>query len=83
MLPLIVACFWIGLYPKPLFEVLERPVNYVVSRVDKEYAEELRAAGTLPTLEAELASQASAASADSSGADASGADAGGPGGGGK
>ena len=28
--------------------------NYVVARVDKDYAEQLRAAGTLPTLEAEL-----------------------------
>jgi hypothetical protein len=27
----------------------------VVARVDKDYAEELRAAGTLPTLDAELA----------------------------
>ncbi len=54
-LPLVVLCFWIGLYPKPFFEVLEQPVNYVVARVDKDYAEELRAAGTLPTLEAELA----------------------------
>jgi NADH-quinone oxidoreductase subunit M len=54
LLPLVILCFWIGLYPKPFFEVLERPVNYVVARVDKDYAEELRAAGTLPTLEAEL-----------------------------
>ena len=44
------SCFWIGLYPKPFFDVLERPVNYVVARVDKDYAEQLRAAGTLPTL---------------------------------
>jgi NADH-quinone oxidoreductase subunit M len=55
LLPIVVICFWIGLYPKPFFDVLERPVNYVVARVDKDYAEELRAAGTLPTLDAELA----------------------------
>ena len=57
LLPIVVLCFWIGLYPKPFFDVLERPVNYVVARVDKDYADQLRAAGTLPTLEAELAAQ--------------------------
>jgi NADH-quinone oxidoreductase subunit M len=61
LLPLVVLCFWIGLYPKPFFDVLERPVNYVVARVDKDYAEQLRAAGTLPTLEAELRGAKSAA----------------------
>jgi NADH-quinone oxidoreductase subunit M len=59
LLPLVVLCFWIGLYPKPFFDVLERPVNYVVARVDKDYAEQLRAAGMLPTLEAELAAPGS------------------------
>jgi len=27
LLPLIILCFWIGIYPKPLFRVLERPCN--------------------------------------------------------
>ena len=30
LVPLVVLCFWIGLYPKPFFEVLEKPVDYVV-----------------------------------------------------
>src|SRR5436305_1613486 len=36
--PLILLCFWIGLYPKPFLAVLEKPVNYVVAKVDPHYA---------------------------------------------
>ena len=32
--PLVVAAFWIGLYPKPFFNVLERPVTNIVERVN-------------------------------------------------
>jgi NADH-quinone oxidoreductase subunit M len=41
--PLVVLCFWIGLYPRPFFRVLERPVNYIVARVDADLATELAA----------------------------------------
>jgi NADH-quinone oxidoreductase subunit M len=51
LLPLIVLCFWIGLYPKPFFRFLEQPVNYIVAKVDESYAAELAAAGKLPMLE--------------------------------
>jgi NADH-quinone oxidoreductase subunit M len=33
--PLIILCFWIGLYPKPFFEVIQKPVDYVVAQVDR------------------------------------------------
>ena len=33
MLPLVLASFWIGLYPKPLFDVLAKPVAAIVERV--------------------------------------------------
>lgn len=33
LMPLVVLCFWIGLYPKPFFRILEKPVNYVVEIV--------------------------------------------------
>ncbi len=39
IVPLIVLCFWIGLYPQPIFEFLEKPVNYIVAKVDADYAE--------------------------------------------
>jgi NADH-quinone oxidoreductase subunit M len=35
--PLIVWAFWIGLYPKPFFDVLERPVAQIVERVQPGY----------------------------------------------
>ncbi len=35
--PLIVLAFWIGLYPKPLFEILEKPVANIVMRVRPDY----------------------------------------------
>ncbi len=35
--PLIAWAFWIGVYPKPFFDVLERPVAQVVERVRPGY----------------------------------------------
>ncbi len=37
MAPLIAGCFWIGLYPKPCFEILEAPTNKLVERLDPGY----------------------------------------------
>ncbi|MGB7621183.1 MAG: NADH-quinone oxidoreductase subunit M [Terriglobia bacterium] len=33
LFPLVVLALWIGIYPKPFFEILERPVNKVVATV--------------------------------------------------
>jgi NADH-quinone oxidoreductase subunit M len=33
LVPLVLWAFWIGLYPKPYFSVLERPVAEIVSKV--------------------------------------------------
>ena len=35
--PLIALAFWIGLYPKPLFDVLDKPVANIVMRVRPDY----------------------------------------------
>jgi NADH-quinone oxidoreductase subunit M len=35
--PVIAACFWIGLYPKPLFDILDKPVAQIVTRVRPDY----------------------------------------------
>jgi NADH-quinone oxidoreductase subunit M len=45
LLPLIVLSFWIGLYPKPMFDVLQEPVERIVRQVDGtyEYPEAVRA----------------------------------------
>jgi len=32
--PLVLLCFWIGLYPRPFFRVLENPVQYVMDKVN-------------------------------------------------
>jgi hypothetical protein len=37
LLPLTVMAFWIGLYPKPFFDVLEEPVDRLVQQVEKRY----------------------------------------------
>jgi NADH-quinone oxidoreductase subunit M len=36
-LPLIAWAIWIGVYPKPYFEILEKPVAQIVERVHPGY----------------------------------------------
>ena len=35
--PLLVLVFWIGLYPKPFFDIIDRPVAQIVERVQPGY----------------------------------------------
>jgi NADH-quinone oxidoreductase subunit M len=44
LVPLIILCFWIGIYPKPLFRVLERPVQQIVEQINPGYYGAQRAA---------------------------------------
>jgi NADH-quinone oxidoreductase subunit M len=37
LVPLIILAFWIGLYPKPFFKILEQPVAKLVSQVNGEW----------------------------------------------
>jgi NADH-quinone oxidoreductase subunit M len=37
LVPLIILCFWIGIYPKPLFRVLDRPVQEIVQQINPGY----------------------------------------------
>ncbi len=32
LLPIVLLCFWIGIYPRPFFEILDRPVRYLIER---------------------------------------------------
>ena len=54
--PLVVAAFWIGLWPKPFFDILERPVAQIVERVHPGYHAErhLRNPLDVPTPTAQL-----------------------------
>src|SRR5207253_9369899 len=44
--PLIIMALWIGLYPKPFFQILEQPVNQIVQTVRPGYP------GTSPAVNA-------------------------------
>jgi len=35
--PLLVMAFWIGLFPKPFFQILEQPVNHTIAIVRPDY----------------------------------------------
>lgn len=37
LLPIILVCFWIGIYPRPFFNVLEKPVDKLVQQVEMRY----------------------------------------------
>src|SRR5690349_5264626 len=39
-MPLIVIVLWIGLYPKPFFEILEQPVKHLVATVRPDYPQD-------------------------------------------
>jgi len=44
LIPLVILMFWIGIYPKPLFRYLERPVQQIVEQVNPGYYGAERAA---------------------------------------
>ncbi|MCS7315522.1 MAG: NADH-quinone oxidoreductase subunit M [Bryobacterales bacterium] len=46
--PLIAWAIWIGVYPKPYFEVLEKPVAEILQRVRPEYWEKASALAAAP-----------------------------------
>ena len=37
MVPLMILSLWIGVYPKPFLEYIQKPVNAVVKQVRPEY----------------------------------------------
>jgi len=63
LIPLIVMCFWIGLYPKPFFRIMEPSIQRVVRVVDPDYLKHPAAAPavTAPAAAPAAASHASAA----------------------
>ena len=45
--PLLAVAFWIGLYPKPFFQILEQPVNRVVAIARPDYPLQPQPAGQI------------------------------------
>ncbi|HEY0158367.1 MAG TPA: NADH-quinone oxidoreductase subunit M [Thermoanaerobaculia bacterium] len=37
MLSLVALMIWLGVYPKPVFDIIEQPVDYIVRKVDPGY----------------------------------------------
>src|SRR6202167_4572958 len=37
LIPLVLLAFWIGIYPKPLFTVLDQPVRQIMAQVNPDY----------------------------------------------
>jgi NADH-quinone oxidoreductase subunit M len=37
MVALVILMVWIGVYPKPLFDFIDKPVDYIVQKVDPKY----------------------------------------------
>jgi NADH-quinone oxidoreductase subunit M len=50
LVPLIVWAFWIGLYPKPFFDVLNKPVNAIVEQLNPNFFQSPQAVSTAPAL---------------------------------
>jgi NADH-quinone oxidoreductase subunit M len=48
LMPLVILCFVIGLVPGPFFRVLEKPVNYVVAKVDPTLGTAVAGASAVP-----------------------------------
>ena len=49
LIPLVLLAFWIGIYPKPLFTVLEVPVHQIVEQVNPGYYNAPTAAAAVKT----------------------------------
>ncbi|HMD83117.1 MAG TPA: NADH-quinone oxidoreductase subunit M [Terriglobia bacterium] len=48
LVPLIIWAFWIGIYPKPFFDVLDKPVNAIVERLNPNFFKAPQSASAAP-----------------------------------
>jgi len=48
LVPLVILCFWIGLYPKPFFRILDQPVTDLVERLEASGHSEAPALAQVP-----------------------------------
>ena len=52
LVPLIIWAFWIGVYPKPFFNVLDKPVNAIVEQLNPNFFKAPQSASVAPALPA-------------------------------
>src|SRR5262249_17767048 len=65
LLPLVALAFWIGIYPKPLFNILDEPVKEIVQHVNPTYYDASVATVTpVAAVPATVASEPAAAPAE-------------------
>ncbi|HXI01751.1 MAG TPA: NADH-quinone oxidoreductase subunit M [Candidatus Saccharimonadales bacterium] len=75
LVPLVVMAFWIGLYPKPFFGILERPVARLVEQVHHRWdGNEGEAIAAAPATAAEVARAVARTGTEGSGERISGPD---------
>ncbi|HYL86160.1 MAG TPA: NADH-quinone oxidoreductase subunit M [Candidatus Angelobacter sp.] len=55
LVPLVLIAFWIGIYPKPFFSVIEKPVETIVRQVNPNFYKMQQAKLPAPTLPAAMA----------------------------
>ena len=58
LVPLVIWAFWIGLYPKPFFNVLDKPVTAIVERVNPDFFRTAQSKGVKPPGGPAVAAQA-------------------------
>src|SRR5579863_9569801 len=51
LVPLVLWAFWIGIYPKPFFHYLDKPVERIVQQVNPDY---YKTAGVIPAIPASV-----------------------------
>jgi NADH-quinone oxidoreductase subunit M len=70
LIPLVILAFWIGIYPAPLFKVVEQPVRRLVERVHPGYYADWHTPGEKTAAEAGATSPAATPATSPTGAQA-------------
>jgi len=52
LVPLVILAFWIGIYPKPFFALIDKPVQEIVHRVNPDFYKAEHANLAAPELQA-------------------------------
>jgi len=56
LFPLVIMAFWIGIYPKPIFRYIEKPVNQIVEKVQPGFFSRQQQTSQLPQARGRLMS---------------------------